>query len=86
MSEMRLAPDQLEQLARMLNGNQTPPLMDAEQAAGFLQVPVSWVRAEARAGRIPHVKLGRYTRFRTAELEAWVDGRQVGPVGRRTAR
>lgn len=53
--------------------------MDAEQAAELLNVPVSWIRAEARAGRIPHIKLGKYTRFRVADLEPWLDARTVGP-------
>ena len=58
-----------------------PALMTAEEAAAFLCVPVSWVRAEARAGRIPAVRLGRYTRFDPEELAAWRRGRQVGPRG-----
>jgi excisionase family DNA binding protein len=67
-----------EELAGML-GKPTPPLMTAEQAAEFLNVPVSWIRAEARAERIPAVRLGRYTRFRAADLEPWLDVRTVGP-------
>ncbi len=67
-----------EEVAALI-GKPTPPLMDADEAAAFLHLPVSWVRQEARANRIPNVKLGRYTRFRVTELEAWVDGRSVGP-------
>lgn len=48
-----------------------PPLIDAAGAAAQLGVPRSWVLAEARAGRIPHVRLGRYVRFEPAELAAW---------------
>jgi excisionase family DNA binding protein len=78
-----LDPDQLgqliaDQLAELV-GKPTPPLMTAEQAAEFLCVPVTWVRAEARAGRIPAVRLGRYTRFDPDELTAWRRARQVGP-------
>jgi excisionase family DNA binding protein len=46
-------------------------LLDAKQAAALLNVPSSWVLAEARADRIPHVRLGRYVRFDAAELEIW---------------
>jgi excisionase family DNA binding protein len=67
-----------EELAGIL-GKPTPPLMDAEQAAALLHVPVTWIRAEARAARIPCVRLGRYTRFDRDELLAWVNGRAVGP-------
>lgn len=57
----------------------TPALLDVDQAGGLLNVPASWVRAEARAGRIPHVRLGRYVRFDAAELTAWWRARAQGP-------
>lgn len=57
-------------------------LIDASAAAELLSVPVSWVRAEARADRIPHVRLGRYVRFDPAELFEWAhNGRHRGPRG-----
>ncbi len=55
------------------------PLLDAEQAGALLNVPSTWVLAEARADRIPHVRLGRYVRFDELELEAWWVGRRRGP-------
>jgi excisionase family DNA binding protein len=58
----------------------TPPsLLNAEQAAQLLNVPASWVLAEARADRIPHVRLGRYVRFEADELRAWWAERRRGP-------
>ena len=59
----------------------TPALVDAEAAAELLGVKASWVLAEARADRIPHVRLGRYVRFEPAELEAWWRRRRRGPGG-----
>lgn len=58
-----------------------PPdaLLDADGAAALLNVPASWVLAEARAERIPHVRLGRYVRFDRDELRTWTTGRQRGP-------
>jgi excisionase family DNA binding protein len=67
-------------------------LMDADEIAAVLNVPVSWVRSAAREGAIPHVKLGRYVRFDEDDVLAWVaecktPGRQVtfrkAPVGAR---
>lgn len=55
-------------------------LVDAAQAGGLLGVPKSWVLAEARADRIPHVRLGRYVRFEPAELERWWAARRRGPT------
>lgn len=76
--------DQLEQLADLLADRIATPaeqtaLIDAAGAAQLLGVPKSWVLAEARAGRIPHVRLGRYVRFEPDELAAWaVTCRQGG--------
>jgi excisionase family DNA binding protein len=56
-----------------------PPLLNAEEAGRLLNVPASWVRGEARAGRIPAVRLGKYTRFDPDELTAWRRARSVGP-------
>jgi excisionase family DNA binding protein len=55
------------------------PLLDAKGAAALLNVPATWVLAEARADRIPHVRLGRYVRFDTAELHVWWQSRRRGP-------
>jgi excisionase family DNA binding protein len=54
-------------------------LLDAKGAAALLNVPATWVLAEARADRIPHVRLGRYVRFDAAELQIWWQGRRRGP-------
>lgn len=57
-------------------------LLTAAEAAALLSVPKSWVLAEARVNRIPHVKIGRYVRFRRDSLIAWVDARERGPSRR----
>ena len=54
-------------------------LVDARGAAAMLGVPASWVMAEARADRIPHVRLGRYVRFDPDELREWWRSRRRGP-------
>jgi excisionase family DNA binding protein len=61
------------------------PLLDAEQAAELLNVPKSWVLAEARADRIPHVRLGKYVRFEADVLEEWWRSRASGPQRRNGA-
>ena len=52
-----------------------PALLDADQAGAMLNVPPSWCLAEARAGRLPCVRLGRYVRFRHGDVEQWLDRR-----------
>lgn len=56
-------------------------LLDAGLVAELLRVPKSWVYAEARAGRLPHVQIGRYRRFRLKAIEEWIEARERGPVG-----
>jgi excisionase family DNA binding protein len=55
-------------------------LLTAEEAARLLAVPVSWVRRESKAGRLPHVKLGRYYRYSEPSLRAFIAAAERGPV------
>lgn len=55
------------------------PLLDAEAAGVLLCLPASWLLAEARADRIPHVRFGKYVRFDGEELEHWWRARARGP-------
>ena len=48
-------------------------LLTVDEVAERLGVSKDWVWAQARAGRIPHVQLGRYRRFREEALESWLD-------------
>jgi excisionase family DNA binding protein len=59
---------------------QAGALLTPEQAARLLAVPRSWVYAEARAGRMPHVRVGRYVRFRHELLTAWIGELERGPT------
>jgi excisionase family DNA binding protein len=47
-------------------------LLDANEIAERLGVPVSWVRESARSGAMPHIRLGRYVRFDLADVEEWL--------------
>jgi excisionase family DNA binding protein len=47
-------------------------LLTADQVAADLGVSKDWVYAEVRAGRIPHVRLGRNVRFRAAAIDEWI--------------
>lgn len=49
-------------------------LFTVEELAQVLAMPKSWVYMHAAAGTIPHVKVGRYVRFRLDEVYAWLAG------------
>jgi excisionase family DNA binding protein len=53
-------------------------LLTAEEIAERLGMRTDWVWAQARAGRIPHVRLGRYRRFRESTIEAWLKNLETG--------
>jgi excisionase family DNA binding protein len=55
-------------------------LLTAQAVADRLGVPASWVYAEARAGRLPSVRLGRYRRFRAESVDAWIAGLESAPA------
>lgn len=59
-------------------------LLEAEDVANYLGVRTDWVYREVRAGRLPHIRLGRAVRFRSESIEAWIDSRERGvPTHRR---
>ena len=61
-------------------------LLTADDVAELLAVPVSRVRESTRSGAMPCVELGRYRRYRAADVEAWLEGcsRPGRPIALRT--
>ncbi len=47
-------------------------LLTLEEVAAWLRVPRSWIYERTRKGQIPHLKLGKYLRFRRNALTAWL--------------
>ena len=52
----------------------------------MLSVPVGWVRAHSRSGLIPHVRLGRYVRYRRETVLAWLAEQEQGGAAWRKHR
>jgi len=56
-------------------------LLTIEEVAELLHVPVSWVYGNTRRrtmDRIPGFRLGKYWRFREADVLAWIERQRVG--------
>jgi hypothetical protein len=47
-----------------------PRLVDVAALAAALNYPKSWLMSQARQGRIPSVRQGKYVRFNIAAVEA----------------
>lgn len=50
------------------NGTEAKELLEPEELAARLKVPVSWVYEQSRQGNIPTHRIGRYVRFDLAEV------------------
>ena len=56
-------------------------LLTVHEVAEFLRVPSSWVYERTRRrgrDRLPHVKVGKYLRFRLSELESYLEALRRG--------
>jgi excisionase family DNA binding protein len=56
-------------------------LLTIEEVAEILKVPISWVYGKTRKrgmDRIPGFRLGKYWRFREADVLAWLDRQRAG--------
>jgi excisionase family DNA binding protein len=61
-------------------------LLTAAEVAELLSVPESWVRQETRAGRLPHLALGRYKRYDRAAVLEWLEVQRAGQWRRHVPR
>jgi excisionase family DNA binding protein len=53
------------------------PLLEAEQVAQILGVDLGYVYSQARAKKIPSVKLGKYRKFCPLQLKKWLDRKKA---------
>lgn len=70
------------QITRRAVHADSPPfaLIDAKAASTMLGVPHTWLLAQARAGRIPHHRLGHYVRFNPDDLKDWLQETRSMPA------
>jgi excisionase family DNA binding protein len=61
-------------------------LLTAADVAELLSVPVSWVREHTRSGRIPHVQLGHYVRYRQETVVTWIAEQEASAFRRHRPR
>jgi excisionase family DNA binding protein len=54
-------------------------LLTAAEVAALLRMTPAWVYEETRRNRIPHMRLGRYFRYRRSTIDAWMSQLETGP-------
>jgi excisionase family DNA binding protein len=55
-------------------------LLDSQQLAQILQVPVTWIEQQAREGNIPSLPFGRRRRYRRSAVEAAIKQRNTNGI------
>jgi excisionase family DNA binding protein len=61
-------------------------LLTAEEVAALLGIGVDWVWEQARKGQIPHIRLGRYRRFRRQAIQEWLEAIEISAAHHRSRR
>jgi excisionase family DNA binding protein len=56
----------------------TERLLTSRELGEWLGVPASWIAREAREGRMPCVRLGKYVRFEREAVELWLKKQRSG--------
>jgi excisionase family DNA binding protein len=62
--------------ARQPATSAVPRLLEADDVASYLGMRTDWVYREVRAGRLPHIRLGRAVRFRRESIDAWLEAHE----------
>ncbi len=70
VQELRIVKAELQ---KQTSGSTLEPLLEAEQVAQILGVDIGYIYSQARANKIPSVKLGKYRKFSPAQLKKWLD-------------
>jgi excisionase family DNA binding protein len=63
------------------SGRSAEAVMTAREVATLLRVTPGWIYAATRRNQIPHVRLGRYVRYRRSAIEAWMETIERRPPG-----
>lgn len=61
--------------------SEAEPLLTVREVAALLRVPTSWVYERTRrrgSERLPHIKMGKYLRFRAAEIQQYLGTLRCG--------
>lgn len=61
-------------------------LLTAAEVAELLSVSERWIREHTRGGLLPHVRLGRYVRYRREAVLAWIEEQESGGAAWRKYR
>ena len=67
-------------LARIAKQEPDITVFDVKGLAEYLKVNESWVYNQVHLKTIPYFKCGKYTRFRKAAIDRWIEKESVRPL------
>ena len=71
LQELRLIKGEIQ---KQTNGNPTlEQLLGVKEVAEILGVDTGYVYGQARAKKLPSIKLGKYRKFSPSQLKKWLD-------------
>lgn len=74
----------IEMLKPIIIGNDKQDTGDViftiESLAEYLQVDTGWVYKKVSLKEIPHFHVGRYPRFRKAQIDRWIETQTIKPI------
>jgi len=56
--------------------NDKEKLIGPREVAELYGLPISWVYSKAEEGILPHFKLGKYLKFKSSEIEIWLEAQR----------
>ena len=60
-----------------VRGGESETLLTIEQVAAMLAVQESWVYRQVKERRLPFLKVGKYVRFRRADVSKFIESSAV---------
>ncbi|WP_353686281.1 helix-turn-helix domain-containing protein [Thermodesulfovibrio sp. 3462-1] len=83
--EIKLTEEELNKLAELVADklkdkiaeliNKQDEVLSFTEACSYLKCPSSWLYKAVSQGKVPHIKAGKYLKFRKSELDSWLKRR-----------
>ena len=61
-------------------------LLSVESLAAYLSVSKQWVYERISLNEIPHIKMGKFPRFRKSTIDEWLDSQKIPAVSQLTSK
>ena len=67
-------------LVATVSDNRGDGLLNVESLSEYLGVNKTWVYDRVKFNEIPHIKMGKYLRFKKKQIDKWIEKQTVKPI------